>query len=100
MREGLEQRYRLKFCQKLSESQVETIRVYGYDPETKSQLSQWISIPRHQDQRRHSNVKVMLNASFDSRSVVHHKYAPLGQSPKSTRDVLCHLCDAVWHKTP
>src|SRR5215469_6723562 len=57
--------------------------VYGYDPETKSQSSQWkhSSSPRPKKARQvRSNVKVMLTAFFDSRGVVHHEYAPQGQT--------------------
>jgi len=47
--------------------------VYGYDPETKQQSSQWKgpSSPRP---------KVMLLAFFDSEGIVHHAYAPDGQA--------------------
>ena len=62
--------------------------LYGYDPETKSQSSQWkqSSSPRPKMARQvRSNVKVMLTAFFDSRGVVHHEYAPqVKQSTKST----------------
>ncbi|XP_037509168.2 protein GVQW3-like [Rhipicephalus sanguineus] len=57
--------------------------VYGYDPETKSQPSQWkhSTSPRPKKVRQvRSNVKVMLSAFFDSRGVVHHEYAPQGQT--------------------
>ncbi|XP_037570474.2 uncharacterized protein LOC119452325 [Dermacentor silvarum] len=50
--------------------------VYGYDPETKSQSSQWkhSTSPRPKKARQvRSNVKVMLTAFFDSRGVVHHE---------------------------
>ncbi|XP_050043947.3 histone-lysine N-methyltransferase SETMAR-like [Dermacentor andersoni] len=57
--------------------------VYGYDPETKSQSSQWkhSTSPRSKKARLvRSNVKVMLTAFLDSRGVVHHEYAPQGQT--------------------
>jgi hypothetical protein len=57
--------------------------VYGYDPETKAQSSQWqhsIS-PRPKKVRQvRSNVKVMFTVFFHSRGVVHHEYAPQGQN--------------------
>ena len=74
--------------------------VYWYDPETKSQSSQWkhSSSPRPKKARQvRSNVKVMLTAFFDSRGVVHHKYAPQGQTINKEyyRDVHRHLHDVV-----
>jgi transposase len=79
--------------------------VYGYDPETKSQSSQWkhSSSPRPKKARQvRSNVKVMLTAFFDSRGVVHHEYAPQGQTINKEyyRDVLRRLRDAVRRKRP
>ena len=56
-------------------------------PSSSSQSSQWkhSSSPRPKKARQvRSNVKVMLTAFFDSRGVVHHEYAPQGQSTKST----------------
>ena len=53
--------------------------VYGYDPETKFQFSQWkhAESPRTKKARQvRSNVKVMLTCFFDSRDIVHHEYAP------------------------
>jgi hypothetical protein len=53
--------------------------VYGYDPETKVQLSQW----KHSSSTRpkkaqwvRSKVKVLLTVFFDYRGIVHHSYAP------------------------
>ncbi|XP_049273386.1 protein GVQW3-like [Rhipicephalus sanguineus] len=57
--------------------------VHEYDPETKSQSSHWkhSSSPRPKKTREvRSNIKVMLSAFFDSRGVVHHEYAPQGQT--------------------
>ena len=57
--------------------------VYGYDPETKFQSSQWKhpESPRPKKARQvRSNVKVMLTCFFDSRVIVHHEYAPEGQT--------------------
>ena len=53
--------------------------VYGYDPEIKFQSSQCKDpeSPRPKKARQiRSNVKVMLTCCFDSRSIVHHEYAP------------------------
>jgi len=57
--------------------------VYRYDPETKAQSSQWkqSSSPRPKKAWQVcSNVKVLLTVFLDSRGVVHHEYAPQGQT--------------------
>ena len=77
--------------------------VYGYDPETKSQSSQWKSPesphPKKAWQSR-SNVKVTLTSFFHHVGVVHHEYAPPGQT--ITKDYyiefLRWLRDAVRRK--
>jgi histone-lysine N-methyltransferase SETMAR len=79
--------------------------VYGYDPETKVQSSQWkhSTSPRPKKARQvRSNVKVMLTIFFDSRGVVHHKYAPQGQNinKKYYLEGLHCLRDAVRCKRP
>jgi len=79
--------------------------VYGYNPETKAQSSQWkhSTSPRPKKARQvRGNVKVMLTAFFDSLGVVHHEYAPHDQNIKKEYylEVLRHLCDAVWRKRP
>ena len=57
--------------------------VYGYDPETKQQSSQW----KHPDEPRpkkarqsRSHVKSMLIIFFDCEGVVHYEFAPRGQT--------------------
>jgi hypothetical protein len=55
--------------------------VYGYDPETKVQKSQWkhSSSPwPKKAQRVQSKVKVLLTVFFDYCGTVHHSYAPEG----------------------
>ncbi|XP_075737316.1 protein GVQW3-like [Rhipicephalus microplus] len=79
--------------------------VYGYDPETKSQSSQrkHSMSPRPKKVRQvRSNVKVMLSAFFDFRGVVHHEYAPQGQTTTEEyyRDVPYCLRDAEQRKIP
>lgn len=79
--------------------------MYGYDPETKSQLSQWKHSTSPRPKKAHqvrSNVKVMLTAFFDSHGMVHHKYAPQDQTitKEYYKDVLRCLRDAVWRKRP
>jgi histone-lysine N-methyltransferase SETMAR len=79
--------------------------VYGYDPETKAQSSQWTcpSSPRPKKARQvRSNVKVMLTVFFDQEGIVHHEYAPQGQTITKEYyvQVLTHLRDAVRRKRP
>jgi len=79
--------------------------VYGYDPETKAQSSQWkhSSSPRSKKARQvRSNFKVLLTVFLDSRRVVHHKYAPQGQTVTKQyhKGVLCRLRNAVRCKRP
>ncbi|PNF21592.1 hypothetical protein B7P43_G12727 [Cryptotermes secundus] len=77
--------------------------VYGYDLETKIQSSQWKhqTSPRPEEARQvRSNVKVMLAIFFDSHGVVHHEYAPQGQTitKEYYQEVLRRLRDAVRRK--
>jgi hypothetical protein len=55
--------------------------VYGYDPETKQQLSQWKS-PNSQWLKKacqiRSNVKSMLITFFDIQGIVHKEFIPPG----------------------
>ena len=79
--------------------------VYGYDPETKAQSSQWRhpSSPRPKKARQvRSNVKVLLTVFFDSSGVLHHEYAPQGQTVTKEyyEGVLCRLRNAVRRKRP
>ena len=79
--------------------------VYGYDPETKFQSSQWQSPqdPRPKKARQvRSNVKVMLTVFFDHRGVVHHEYAPQGQTVNKEYylEVQRRLRDAIRRKRP
>jgi len=57
--------------------------VYGYDPETKQQSSQWKSpgSPRLKKARQsRSATKSMLIVFFDIRGIVHHEFVPEGQT--------------------
>lgn len=79
--------------------------VYGYDPETKRQSSQWKhpDSPRPKKARQvRSKIKVMLTVFFDVRGIVHHEYAPEGQTVTKEyyQDVLRRLRDAVRRKRP
>ncbi|KAJ4427363.1 hypothetical protein ANN_24984 [Periplaneta americana] len=79
--------------------------VYGYDPGTKRQSSQWKhpESPRPKKARQvRSKIKVMLTVFFDVRGIVHHEYAPEGQmvTKEYYHDVLWRLRDAVRRKRP
>ena len=76
--------------------------VYGYDPETKAQSSRWkhpSSLRPKKARQDRSNIKVLLTF-FDSRGVVHHEYAPQGQTVTKEyyKGVLYHLRNAVRRK--
>ena len=79
--------------------------VYGYDPETKAQSSVW----KHPDSSRpkkarqvQSKTKVLLTVFFDLKGILHHEYAPEGQTVNKEYylQVLRHLRDAVRRKRP
>lgn len=77
--------------------------VYGYDPETKAQSSQWKhpSSPRPTKACQvRSKTKVMLTVFFYSRGIVHHEFAPEDQTvtKEYSREVLRRLREAVRRK--
>lgn len=79
--------------------------VYGYDPETKAQSSHWKTpkSPRMKKAKMtRSKTKVMLLVFFDSEGVVHHEYAPQGQTINKEYyvDVLKRLRESVRRKRP
>jgi len=68
--------------------------VYGYDPETKQQTSQWKSptSPRPKKARQvKSNVKSMIITFFDVKGIVHKEFVPTGQTVNSG-----FYCDILW----
>ena len=76
------------------------LRVYGHDPEMKNQLSQWKlpGSPRLMKAwQSHSKIKTMLTVFFDWEGVVHHEYAPPGQTMNKEYyfNGLCQLRDAI-----
>ena len=79
--------------------------VYGYNPETKQQSSQWkgptCARPKKGRQVR-SKTKVVLLAFFDSEGIVHHEYAPDGQTiyKEFYVEVLRRLRESVRRKGP
>ena len=61
--------------------------VYGYDPETNQQSSKWkgpTSLRLKKGRQVRNNTKVMLLAFFDSGGIVHHEYAPDGQTTRNS----------------
>ena len=79
--------------------------VYGYDPETKVQSSQWKTPPSPRPKKARmsqSNVKSLLTIFFNSKGIVHHKFAPPGQrvNKEYYHDVLRRLRDAIRRKRP
>lgn len=79
--------------------------VYGYDPETKVQSSQWktANSPRPKKARMsRSNVKTLLIVFFDYKGIVHHEYAPSGQTVNKEYyiEVLRRLRDAIRRRRP
>lgn len=79
--------------------------MYGYDPETKQQSSQWKSPesprPKKCGQVK-SNVKSMLIVFFDMKELVHTEYVPQGQTVNSTFycNVLRRLRGDIRRKRP
>jgi hypothetical protein len=79
--------------------------VYGYDPETKQQSSQWKS-PNSLLQKKvrqvRSNVKSMLIVFFDIQSIVHKEFIPPGQtvSGKFYCEVLKQMREGIQCKLP
>jgi len=76
--------------------------VYGYDPETKQQSSQWkgpTSLRPKKGRQVRSKTKVMLRAFFAS-EIVHHEYASDGQTIKKefNVEVLRRLHQSVRRK--
>jgi hypothetical protein len=74
--------------------------VYGYDPETKLQSSQWRSpsSPRPKKARQvRSNVKTMLMVFFDIQGLVHCEFVPAGQTVNQHyyKEVLLRLREKV-----
>jgi hypothetical protein len=76
--------------------------VYGYDPETKQQSSQWKSPNSPWPKKAHkvcSNVKSML-IFFDIQGIVHKEFVLPGQTinGKFYCEVLKQLTEGIWHK--
>ena len=68
--------------------------LYGYNPETKRQSSQWKSptSPRPKKARRvKSNLKSMLITFFDRKGIVHKEFVPPGQTVNSG-----FYCEVLW----
>jgi len=66
---------------------VDETWVYAYDPETKTQCSQWISpgSPRTKKARQvRSNIKSMLICFFDLKGIVQKEFFSPGQTDNAT----------------
>jgi hypothetical protein len=79
--------------------------VYGYDPETKQQSSQWMLPNSPRPKKAHkvrSNVKCMLTVFFDIQGIVHKQFAPPGQTVngKVCCEVLKRLREDIRCKRP
>jgi len=77
--------------------------VYGYDPETKHQSSQWKSADSLRPKKaRRVQSEVMLIVFFDMEGIVHYEYVPQGQTVNQQfyLQVLKCLTLAVSHKRP
>ncbi|KAL4090154.1 hypothetical protein QTP88_025053 [Uroleucon formosanum] len=79
--------------------------VYGYDPETKAQSSQWKTkfSPRPKKARKvRSSVKTMLIVFFDIEGIVHYEFVPHGQTVNQVfyKDVLMRLREKIRKKRP
>jgi len=73
--------------------------VYGYDPETKRQSSQWKSptSPRPKKARRvKSNLKNMIITFFDIKGIVHKEFIPRGQTVNS--GFYCEVLRRLYEK--
>ena len=79
--------------------------VYGYDPETKAQSSQWKcpgSLRPKKARQSRLNAKSILVIFFDSMGIVHHEYAPWDQTVNQEyyKSVLERLRENVRKKRP
>ena len=77
--------------------------VYGYDIETKAQLSKWKrpEEPRPKKARQvRLNVKVLLTVFFDCNGVVHYEFLPQGRtaSKEYYLEVMHRLCEGIRQK--
>jgi len=76
-------------------------QAYSEDAMGCTQVSDWFH--RFKDRRQvRSKTKVMLLAFFDSEGIVHHEYAPDGQTINKEfyLEVLRHLRESVRRKRP
>ena len=79
--------------------------IYGYDPETKQESSQWKSptSPRPKKSRRvKSNVNSMIATFSDVKGIVHKEFVPTGQNVNSGFycEVLRRLHENVRRRRP
>jgi len=97
MCESTEQHICIKFCSKIRKTTTEMYQLlqqaYGEDAVGRTQVFDWF----HRFKEARSQTKVMLLAFFDSEGIVHHKYAPDGQTINKEfyLEVLRCLCESV-----
>ena len=79
--------------------------VYGYDPETKRQSSQWLARDEPKPKKARlskSSLKVLLVTFFDNQGLVHHEYLPEGLTINQVTylAILRRLRESVRKKRP
>ena len=105
MCESTKQRICIKFCFKIGKTATETHELlqqaYGEDAMGRTQVFDWSDWPKKGCQVR-SKTKVMLLAFFDYEGIVHHEYAPNGQTINKALylEVLRRLRESVRRKRP
>nr|XP_012136794.1 PREDICTED: uncharacterized protein LOC105662008 [Megachile rotundata] len=109
--------HRLQICQDLQQQCLDNPElltriiigdeswIYGYDPETKQQSSQWKSsqFPRPKKARQvKSSTKSMIIVFFDIHRIVHREFVPTGQTVTGAFycDVLRRLREDIRRKRP
>ena len=108
MTERIEQRYCIKFCQKLCDSQSKTIRkiqqVFGDDAMRVTQMKEWFNRFKNGCTSGMAGAKQNQGETvfFDILGIMHHEYVPEGQTlTKEYYQQVCYrLHDAVWRKRP
>jgi len=78
---------------------------YQFDPESKRQSMEWRSPPSPRPKKsrlQKSKVKTMLIVFFDSDSIIHKEFVPVGQTVNSTfyEEVLKRLLRRIHHVRP
>jgi len=102
MCENTKQRICIKFCFKIRETTMETYQLqqaYGEDAMGRTQVFDWFR--RFKEGRTSVESKPCLGRLFfDSVCIVHHEYAPNGQTINKEfyKEFLRHLRESVYRK--